>query len=126
MHLSLSLSRVSLSLCLCVSLSPCRCPPLLPDLDPHGIHDEDKVWWALEQVNLKVLFVAKTDGLRHQLDVDGSNLSQGQRQLLCLARVLLCHAKVPFPGPLVPCHSALPGSVFHLFIVDLLAACSLL
>ena len=96
-------------------------PPLLPDLDPHGIHDEDKVWWALEQVNLKVLFVAKTDGLRHQLDVDGSNLSQGQRQLLCLARVLLCHAKVPFPGPLVPCHSALPGSAFHLFIVDLLA-----
>jgi ABC-type multidrug transport system fused ATPase/permease subunit len=25
---------------------------------------------------------------------DGANLSQGQRQLVCLARVLLCQAKV--------------------------------
>ena len=61
------------------------------------MHEEKRVWWALEQVNLKVLFVAKRDGLRHELAEDGSNLSQGQRQLLCLARVLLCRARVPVP-----------------------------
>jgi len=68
--------------------------PLLGYLDPFGKHTEEAVWRALEQVNLKHTFAAKSDGLRAQLAEDGANLSQGQRQLVSLARVLLCQARV--------------------------------
>jgi ABC-type multidrug transport system fused ATPase/permease subunit len=68
--------------------------PLISYLDPFGLHDKQAVWQALEQVNLKAFFASKPDGLRHELSEDGANLSQGQRQLVCLARVLLCRAKV--------------------------------
>ena len=41
--------------------------PLVAYLDPFGIHDEQGVWQALEQVNLKTFFASKPDGLRHEL-----------------------------------------------------------
>lgn len=79
------------------------------NLDPFGEYDDDKLWKALELAHLKehVLKMEteptedekkksknpdelpKKVGLDAQIDEGGSNLSAGQKQLLCLARALL-------------------------------------
>ena len=68
--------------------------PLRAYLDPFNQHIDEQVWNALSQVNLRQVFESKQGGLHHALADDSANLSQGQRQLVCLARVLLCQAKV--------------------------------
>ena len=50
---------------------------------------EDKVWQALETVQLAELARSMSDGIHTRLGEQGNNLSVGQKQLLALARVLV-------------------------------------
>merc|ERR1712137_413953 len=55
---------------------------------------DDQVWQALEQCGMKTT-VEELDGeLEATVAEYGENLSQGQRQLLCLGRALLKQCKV--------------------------------
>ena len=56
-------------------------------------HDAD-LWRALEQVQLKSLVENLEGQLDHELLEHGANLSVGERQLICLARVLLLQKKI--------------------------------
>jgi len=57
------------------------------------LQDAD-LWRALENVQLKALVEGLEGKLDHELLEHGANLSVGERQLICLARVLLYQGKI--------------------------------
>jgi ABC-type multidrug transport system fused ATPase/permease subunit len=67
---------------------------LRSNLDREGEFSDDEIWQSLERTSLADAIRALPDGLNTTVSEGGSNLSQGQRQLLCLARALLLKAKI--------------------------------
>jgi ABC-type multidrug transport system fused ATPase/permease subunit len=59
------------------------------NLDPLGVHTDDRLWRVLEMSHLKEHVLAMDGGLDATLAEGGTNLSAGQRQLMCLGRALL-------------------------------------
>ncbi|XP_018359936.1 PREDICTED: probable multidrug resistance-associated protein lethal(2)03659, partial [Trachymyrmex cornetzi] len=53
------------------------------NLDPFDSYMDEPLWRALEEVEVKEM------GLEAHISEGGSNLSVGQRQLVCLARAIV-------------------------------------
>lgn len=64
------------------------------NLDPMQIHDDTEIWTALCHARLKPVVDSLPGGLDAYIAEDGSNLSQGQRQLISLARAILSRARI--------------------------------
>lgn len=69
---------------------------LRSNLDRYNEKTDDEVWAVLKQAELSDFVKALPNQLLFQVTEGGSNLSQGQRQLICLARALLMRVKIIF------------------------------
>ncbi|KAF8857585.1 hypothetical protein BDZ45DRAFT_803222 [Acephala macrosclerotiorum] len=64
------------------------------NLDPGHVHDDTELWSVLEHARLKDHVSTMSGGLEARIHEGGSNLSQGQRQLVSLARALLTPSNI--------------------------------
>ena len=63
------------------------------NLDPFQHHSDEDIWNALKLVHLHEFANSLEAGLQNEIAEGGENLSIGQRQLLCLARLFLPFTK---------------------------------
>ncbi|KNE92308.1 hypothetical protein PSTG_14268 [Puccinia striiformis f. sp. tritici PST-78] len=69
--------------------SQCFEGSLRANLDPEGLKTDEELWRVLEHSKLKAHIQSLEGGLDARIEEGGNNLSNGQRQLLCLSRAML-------------------------------------
>ncbi|CAK9145577.1 unnamed protein product [Ilex paraguariensis] len=66
------------------------------NIDPIGLYSDEEIWKSLERCQLKDVVAGKPEKLDASVVDSGDNWIMGQRQLLCLGRVMLKHSKILF------------------------------
>jgi ABC-type multidrug transport system fused ATPase/permease subunit len=66
------------------------------NIDPIGQYSDEELWKSLERCQLKDVVALKPEKLDAPVIDNGDNWSVGQRQLLCLGRVMLKRSRLLF------------------------------
>lgn len=66
------------------------------NIDPTGQYTDDEIWKSLDRCQLKDAVASKPEKLDSLVVDNGDNWSVGQRQLLCLGRVMLKQSRLLF------------------------------
>eukprot|EP01087_Luapelamoeba_hula_P012571 TRINITY_DN3508_c0_g1_i1.p1 TRINITY_DN3508_c0_g1~~TRINITY_DN3508_c0_g1_i1.p1 ORF type:complete len:1538 (+),score=302.45 TRINITY_DN3508_c0_g1_i1:61-4674(+) len=64
------------------------------NMDPFNLYSDGQIWEVLDKVHLAKMVRALPAQLDGPVSEFGENLSVGQRQLMCLGRAILRHAKI--------------------------------
>ncbi|XP_059437206.1 ABC transporter C family member 4 [Corylus avellana] len=96
------------------------------NIDPIGQYSDEEIWKSLERCQLKDVMAAKPDKLDSLVADNGDNWSVGQRQLLCLGRVMLKHSKVLFMDEATASVDSQTDAVIQRIIREDFAACTII
>ncbi|KAF5462508.1 hypothetical protein F2P56_018511 [Juglans regia] len=96
------------------------------NIDPIGQYSDEEIWKSLERCQLKDVVAAKPDKLDSFVVDNGENWSVGQRQLLCLGRVMLKHCKVLFMDEATASVDSQTDSVIQKIIREDFEACTII
>ncbi|KAL6615336.1 hypothetical protein ACP70R_037606 [Stipagrostis hirtigluma subsp. patula] len=96
------------------------------NIDPLEQYSDDEIWQALDRCQLKDAVASKPEKLDASVVDNGENWSVGQRQLLCLGRVMLKHSKILFMDEATASVDSQTDAVIQKIIREDFAACTII
>nr|QEY08340.1 ATP-binding cassette sub-family C member 4c [Crocus sativus] len=96
------------------------------NVDPIGLYSDDEIWQSLERCQLKDVVATKAEKLDAMVLDNGENWSVGQRQLLCLGRVMLKRSKILFMDEATASVDSQTDSVIQKIIREDFSSCTII
>ncbi|PIN11315.1 Multidrug resistance-associated protein/mitoxantrone resistance protein, ABC superfamily [Handroanthus impetiginosus] len=96
------------------------------NIDPTGLYSDDEIWKSLERCQLKDVVAAKPGKLDSVVVDNGDNWSVGQRQLLCLGRVMLKRSRLLFMDEATASVDSHTDGVIQKIIREDFASCTII
>ncbi|KAE8671297.1 putative ABC transporter C family member 15 [Hibiscus syriacus] len=96
------------------------------NIDPVGQFSDEEIWKSLERCQLKDVVASKPDKLDSLVVDNGDNWSMGQRQLLCLGRVMLKRSRLLFMDEATASVDSQTDAIIQKIIREDFAACTII